>query len=55
MCGKREKRFKARRDFAESHMPLLDIVDLNAGHAVNIDAADEFNQAVTAFFLKHTS
>ena len=55
VCGKREKRFKALRDFVESHMPLLDIVDLNAGHAVNIDAADEFNEAVTAFFLKHTS
>jgi len=54
VCGKREKRFKTLRAYVEIHMPLLDIVDLNAGHAVNIDAAEEFNQAVTAFFLKHT-
>ena len=55
VCGKREKRFQPLRDFAAAHMPLLDIVDLDAGHAVNIDAAEEFNRAVTAFFLKHIS
>jgi 2-succinyl-6-hydroxy-2,4-cyclohexadiene-1-carboxylate synthase len=53
VCGKREKRFKPLRDFAAAHMPLLDIVDLEAGHAVNIDAAEEFNAAVTAFFLRY--
>jgi 2-succinyl-6-hydroxy-2,4-cyclohexadiene-1-carboxylate synthase len=53
VCGKREKRFQPLRDFAAAHMPLLDIIDLDAGHAVNIDAAEEFNQAVTAFLLKH--
>jgi 2-succinyl-6-hydroxy-2,4-cyclohexadiene-1-carboxylate synthase len=55
VCGKREKRFQPLRDFAAAHMPLLDIIDLDAGHAVNIDAAEEFNQAVISFFLKHTS
>ena len=55
VCGKREKRFQPLRDFAAAHMPLLDIIDLDAGHAVNIDAAEEFNRAVTAFFLKHTA
>ena len=55
VCGKREKRFKSLKEFAQSHMPLLDVVDLDAGHAVNIDAADEFNQTVTTFVLKHTS
>jgi 2-succinyl-6-hydroxy-2,4-cyclohexadiene-1-carboxylate synthase len=55
VCGKREKRFKSLRDFAAAHMPLLEITDLDAGHAVNIDAAEEFNQVVTAFFLKHTT
>jgi 2-succinyl-6-hydroxy-2,4-cyclohexadiene-1-carboxylate synthase len=54
VCGKREKRFLPLRDYAASHMPLLEIIDLDAGHAVNIDAAEEFNQSVTAFFLKHT-
>jgi 2-succinyl-6-hydroxy-2,4-cyclohexadiene-1-carboxylate synthase len=55
VCGKREKRFQPLRDFAAAHMPLLDILDLDAGHAVNIDAAEEFNQAVTAFFLRQSS
>ncbi len=53
VCGKREKRFLPLRDFAAANMPLLDIIDLDAGHAVNIDAAEEFNRAVSAFFLKH--
>lgn len=55
VCGKREKRFKPLRAFAAKHMPLLEIVDLDAGHAVNIDAAEEFNEAVCTFFVKHTS
>ncbi len=54
VCGKKEKRFLPLRDFAAAHMPLLDIVDLDAGHAVNIDAAEEFNRAVCSFFLKYT-
>lgn len=54
ICGKREKRFQPLRDFAAVHIPLIEIVDLDAGHAVNIDAAEEFNQAVTAFFLRNT-
>lgn len=53
VCGKREERFQPLRDFAAVHMPLLDIIDLDAGHAVNIDAAVEFNEAVCAFFLKY--
>jgi 2-succinyl-6-hydroxy-2,4-cyclohexadiene-1-carboxylate synthase len=53
VCGKREKRFQPLRDFAASHMPLLEITDLDAGHAVNIDAAEKFNEAVCDFFLKH--
>jgi 2-succinyl-6-hydroxy-2,4-cyclohexadiene-1-carboxylate synthase len=55
VCGKREKRFQPFRDFAQTQMPLLDIVDLEAGHAVNIDAAEEFNDKVTAFFIKQTA
>jgi 2-succinyl-6-hydroxy-2,4-cyclohexadiene-1-carboxylate synthase len=55
VCGTKEKRFQPLRNFAAAHMPLLDIVDLDAGHAVNIDAAEEFNQAVVSFFLKHIS
>ncbi len=49
VCGKREKRFQPLRDFAAAHMPLLEIIDLDAGHAVNIDAAEEFNQRSPPF------
>jgi 2-succinyl-6-hydroxy-2,4-cyclohexadiene-1-carboxylate synthase len=54
VCGSREKRFQPLRDYAEARMPLLEIIDLDAGHAVNIDAAEAFNQAVTAFFLRYS-
>jgi 2-succinyl-6-hydroxy-2,4-cyclohexadiene-1-carboxylate synthase len=54
VCGQREKRFQSRRDYAQAHMPLLEIIDLYGGHAVNIDAAKAFNQTVCAFFLKKT-
>lgn len=55
VCGRREKRFQPIRDFAAAHMPLLEIVDLDGGHAVNIDAAEEFNNAAGTFFSKHVS
>jgi 2-succinyl-6-hydroxy-2,4-cyclohexadiene-1-carboxylate synthase len=54
VCGQREKRFKPLRDYAEAHMPLLEIIDLDGGHAVNIDAAEAFNQAVSIFFLRYS-
>jgi len=55
VCGKQEKRFKPLRDFTEARMPLLEIADLDGGHAVQIDAAIEFNDRVTAFFSQHHS
>jgi 2-succinyl-6-hydroxy-2,4-cyclohexadiene-1-carboxylate synthase len=54
VCGRLEKRFKSMRDFAERDMPLLTIADLEAGHSVNIDAAEEFNRITTEFFTKHS-
>jgi pimeloyl-ACP methyl ester carboxylesterase len=48
-CGRKESRFQPHRDFAAMHMPALEIADLDAGHAVNIEAADAFNAVVTAF------
>lgn len=50
VCGANETRFAPLRSFAAEHMPDLTIVDLDAGHAVNMEAADAFNEAVTAFF-----
>ena len=33
-------------------MPGLELVKLDAGHAVNIQSADDFNAAVSAFFAR---
>jgi 2-succinyl-6-hydroxy-2,4-cyclohexadiene-1-carboxylate synthase len=52
ICGKREKRFTVFREFARDHMPNLEIVDLDAGHAVNVGAAEGFNSAVTRFIIR---
>lgn len=53
ICGKQERRFEIFREFAVKHMPHLDVVYLEAGHAVNIGAADEFNMEVTSFITSH--
>lgn len=50
VAGGKEREFEEPRAFAEKHMPRLDIVVLEAGHAVNIQAAAGFNSAVTSFF-----
>ena len=49
VVGEREERFAAHRRFAERTMPRLEVVGLEAGHAVNLEAPAEFNTAVTAF------
>jgi pimeloyl-ACP methyl ester carboxylesterase len=52
VVGERERRFEPHRRFAEAQMPMLEVVALDGGHAVNIDAAEGFNTAVVAFFGK---
>jgi len=47
--GRRERRFDEAAEFAARTMPLLQTVDIDAGHAVNIEAADAFNAAVIRF------
>jgi pimeloyl-ACP methyl ester carboxylesterase len=54
VCGEREQRFAANREFAERTIPGLQVVGTNAGHAVNIEAAEVFNTAVTEFVGRHT-
>jgi pimeloyl-ACP methyl ester carboxylesterase len=49
VCGERDSRFEAQRRFAERHLPHLEVVAVDAGHAVNIEAADAFDAAVTDF------
>ena len=53
VVGEREERFTGHRRYAEARMPSLAVVGLDAGHAVNIEAADAFNAAVADFCAKH--
>ena len=53
VCGTQEARFEPRRRFAEQTLPHLEVVEVAAGHAVNLEAADAFNQAAIAFFQRH--
>jgi pimeloyl-ACP methyl ester carboxylesterase len=52
VVGEREKRFLAHRDYARSHMPQLRIESTDAGHAVNIEAAEPFNRTVVEFLSR---
>ncbi len=52
VCGERESRFRPHREFAERTMPRLDVVGIDAGHAVNLEAAKAFDAAVCAFLRR---
>lgn len=54
VCGTWEKRFAEHRAYAETAMPGLEIVNAEAGHAVNIEAAQAFNTAVVDFIKRQT-
>ena len=49
VVGEREKRFASHREFAERTMPKLEVVGFETGHAVNLEAASGFNEAVARF------
>ena len=51
--GRFEKRFAPHRAFAERAMPHLEVVAVDSGHAVNMQAADAFNAAVASFIQAH--
>ncbi len=53
VCGEREVRFLPHREFAQRAMPQLEVVNLDAGHAVNLEASEGFDQAVTKFLARH--
>ena len=48
-CGHFEKRFQPQREFVVANMPQLTVVDMDAGHAVNMQAVEQFNRAVIDF------
>jgi pimeloyl-ACP methyl ester carboxylesterase len=49
VCGERETRFRPHREFAEQHMPVLEVAPVDAGHAVNVEAGGAFDTVVAAF------
>lgn len=49
ICGTRERRFRRLRDHAAANMPNLQIADLAAGHGMNMEAPEAFNEAVLSF------
>jgi len=55
VCGEREKRFEPHRRFAAEAMPHLEVVGVDAGHAVNVEAAEAFDAAVTAFVARQAT
>ena len=48
-CGRFERRFQPHREFVVANMPQLTVVDMDAGHAVNMQATEQFNRAVIDF------
>ena len=52
VVGEREERFASHRRFAEKNMPRLQVTGLDAGHAVNLEAADQFNTVVAEFLMR---
>ena len=53
VCGAAEKRFQSNYAFAVANIPNLKVVEADAGHAVNIEAANIFNDAVTSWIKQH--
>jgi pimeloyl-ACP methyl ester carboxylesterase len=52
VAGVHEESFVEPMHFARDNMPSVEIVEVDAGHAVNIQAAEAFNAAVLHFFGK---
>lgn len=49
VVGRRERRFADHARFARDTIPGLQVVEADAGHAVNAEAAGAFNDAVCGF------
>jgi pimeloyl-ACP methyl ester carboxylesterase len=54
IVGKFDKQFTPLLPFAEKTIPNLQVLVCEAGHAVNIDAADYFNEVVQNFIEEQT-
>lgn len=54
VAGKFDERFGALVPKVLENTPSLEFIELDGGHAVNIDAADRFNEAVRKFILRNS-
>jgi len=54
VCGAREAAFAPGRANAEEKIAGLEVVAAQAGHAVNIQQAETFNDAVIGFMARHS-
>ena len=52
-CGVKEKRFADNRQWAEANLTNLSVVEIDAGHGVNMEGAEAFNAHVRAFVKSH--
>ena len=52
LYGEKEKRFRPHMEFAQQAMPALEIIRLDAGHGMNMEAPDAFNAAVIDFICR---
>jgi pimeloyl-ACP methyl ester carboxylesterase len=55
VAGRFDERFSSLMPIAIESIPTLEYVELDGGHAVNIDAADRFNGALQEFILRYCS
>jgi len=54
VVGRFDRQFAPLVDVARRHLPHLEILVLDGGHAVNLDAPEEFNRAVQEFMVRHS-
>ncbi len=52
ICGERERRFQPYRDYVMGHMPYLQVTNLAAGHGMNMETPEAFNEAVLSFIAQ---
>ena len=50
--GRREAGFQKYRDIAQARIPSCEVVDVDAGHAVNLEDPKGFDEATTAFLSR---
>jgi pimeloyl-ACP methyl ester carboxylesterase len=51
--GKKETAFQPVRDFVTTSLPLGHVIDLDGGHAINIEQSEGFDDAIASFFGAH--